>query len=304
MDPLIQFVVSQSPHEVGHIPTPKEERREFDIEGSWLAHNPEPTVKVAKWAVNGPNGNIPCEIHRPKNLPSCKAPALMFFHGGGHVSGSLESHRNICRQFAHELNCAVVAVDYRLAPEHKFPIGINDCLASFDAVTQHADELGLDPKRISIGGDSAGGNITAVIAQQRKSAVFPPKFQALWAPWVDMSKQTRSYEIMGEGFFLEKKKMEWYTSLYLSSKEDALNPLASPLLGDMQGVCPAVLFVAGFDPLRDEGIAFSEKLKEANVPTQLKLYDSVIHPFVNIAGKVPIARKAFNEAIFILKANI
>jgi acetyl esterase len=205
MDPLIQFVVSQSPHEVGHIPTPKEERRDFDIEGSWLAHNPEPTVKVAKWAVNGPNGNIPCEIHRPKNLPSCKAPALMFFHGGGHVSGSLESHRNICRQFAHELNCAVVAVDYRLAPEHKFPIGINDCLASFDAVTQHADELGLDPKRISIGGDSAGGNITAVIAQQRKSAVFPPKFQALWAPWVDMSKQTRSYEIMGEGFFLEKK---------------------------------------------------------------------------------------------------
>jgi acetyl esterase len=198
----------------------------------------------------------------------------------------------------------VVAVDYRLAPENKFPIGINDCLAAYDAVVQQAHELGIDPKRISVGGDSAGGNAAAVVAQQRKSASFPPKFQALWVPWLDMSKQTHSYELMGEGFFLEKKKMEWYTAHYLRSEEDGLNPLASPSLGDVEGVCPAAIFSAGFDPLRDEGRDYVEKLKAAGVPTQYRLYESVIHPFINVAGKIPAARKAFNEAVAILKENM
>lgn len=305
MDPVVQFMVKYFvDHEVGYLPTPEEERREFDIQGNWFAHKPEPSVSITRWTVNGPNGEIPCDIHRPAKLPATDAPALIYYHGGGHVSGSLESHRNLCRQLAYEVNCAVVAVDFRLAPENKFPIGINDCLAAYDAVVQQAQELGLDPRRISVGGDSAGGNASAVIAQQRKSSSFPPKFQALWVPWLDMSKQTRSYELMGEGFFLEKKKMEWYTAHYLRSEEDGLNPLASPFLGDVEGVCPAAVFSAGFDPLRDEGRDYVEKLKAAGVPTQYKLYEGVVHPFVNVAGKIPIARKAFDEAIVILKENI
>jgi len=305
MDPMVQFMVKFFvDHEIGYIPSVEEERREFDIQGSWFAHNPEPSVSIALWSVNGPNGEIPFEIHRPAQLPSKHAPALIFYHGGGHVSGSLESHRNLCRQLSHDVNCAVLAVDYRLAPENKFPIGINDCLAAFDAVVQQAHELGLDPKRISVGGDSAGGNVAAVIAQQRKSSSVPPKFQALWVPWLDMSKQTRSYELMGEGFFLEKKKMEWYTSHYLRSEEDGLNPLASPSLGDVDGVCPAAIFSAGFDPLRDEGRDYVEKLKAAGVPVQYKLYEGVVHPFANVAGKIPVASKAFDEAIVILKENI
>ena len=119
-----------------------------------------------------------------------------------------------------------------------------------------------------------------------------------------MSKQTRSYEIMGEGFFLEKKKMEWYTGHYLRSEEDGLNPLASPILGDVEGVCPAAVFSAGFDPLRDEGRDYAEKLKASGVPTQYRLYEGVVHPFINVAGIIPIARKAFDEAIVILKENI
>lgn len=305
MDPVVQFMVKFFvEHETGYIPSVEDERREFDIQGSWFAHNPEPSVTITPWSVKGPNGDIPCEIHRPAALAIKLAPALLYFHGGGYVSGSLESHRNLCRQLSHDLDCAIVAVDYRLAPEHKFPVGIHDCLAAFDAVVQQADELGFDPMRIAVGGDSAGGNAAAVTAQQRKSSSFPPKFQALWVPWLDMSRQTRSYELMGEGFFLEKKKMEWYTANYLRSEEDGRDPLASPSLGDVEGVCPAAIFSAGFDPLRDEGRDYALKLEAAGVPTHYKLYEGVIHPFLNVAGRIPIARKAYDEAIDILKKHI
>ena len=305
MDPYVQFMIKYFvDHEIGYIPSPEEERRELDIQGNWFAHKPEPSVSVKKWNVDIADGKLQCNIYRSDKLPDKKAPALLFYHGGGYVSGSLESHKNLCRQIAHEVKCAVVAVDYRLAPEYKFPTAINDCLAAFDAVVQHAEDLGFDPNRISLGGDSAGGNAAAVVSQQRKSSPFPPKFQALWVPWLDMSKQTRSYKMMGEGFFLEKKKMEWYTKLYLRSEKDKMNTLASPLLGDVKGVCSAAVFVAGFDPLRDEGIAYAEKLKSAGVPTHFILYEGVVHPFINVAGKIPIARKAFNEAVAILKENI
>ena len=305
MDPYVQFMIKYFvDHEIGYIPSPEEERRELDIQGNWFAHKPEPSVSVKKWQVVITDGKLICNIYRSDKLPDRNAPALLFYHGGGYVSGSLESHKNLCRQIAHEVQCAVIAVDYRLAPEYKFPTAIYDCLAAFDAVVEHAADLGLDPKRISVGGDSAGGNAAAVIAQQRKSSLFPPKFQVLWVPWLDMSKQTRSYELMGEGFFLEKKKMDWYTKLYTRSEMDTMNPLASPLLGDVKGVCNAAVFVAGFDPLRDEGIAYAEKLKFAGVPTHFKLYEGVVHPFINVAGKIPIARKAFDEAVVILKENI
>lgn len=305
MDPVIQLMVKFfTDHEIGYIPSVEKERREFDIQGSWFSHHPEPSVTISPWTANGPNGEIPCEIHRPASLSAKHAPALIYYHGGGYVSGSLDSHRNLCRQLSHDINCAVVAVDYRLAPENKFPTGINDCLAAYDAVVQQSAELGFDPKRISVGGDSAGGNAAAVIAQQRKSASFPPNFQVLWVPWLDMSKQTRSYELMGEGLFLEKKKMEWYTANYLRSEKDALDPMASPLLGDVEGICPAAIFSAGFDPLRDEGRDYVEQLNAAGIPNHYILSEGVIHPFLNVAGKIPVASRAFDEAVAILRENI
>lgn len=304
LDPLVQFMVKFFTDKPGYLPSPEQERHDFDVKGDWFTHLPEPTVEITPMSITGPNGLVNCEVHRPKNLPQQNAPVLLFFHGGGHVSGSLVSHRNICRQLAHEVNCAVMAVDYRLAPEHKFPVGINDCLAAYDHAAAHADELGFDATRISVGGDSAGGNIAAVIAQQRKDAPQPPKFQILWVPWVDMSKQTRSYELMGRGFFLEKVKMEWYTDHYLNTTDDGLNPLASPLLGDVTGVCPAALLIAGFDPLRDEGHAYAEKLKAAGVSTHAKVYTGLVHPFINVAGYIPAARSAFDDAVRELKAHM
>lgn len=302
MDTVVQFMVQYFTQKKD-ILTPKVVRREFDIQGSWFAHPPEPSVSIEQWFAQISHGQVPCEIHRSNKVDSF-APALLFFHGGGHVAGSLESHRNVCRQLAHETHCVVIAVGYRLAPEHKFPAGIQDCLATYDAVAEQASALGINPKRIGVGGDSAGGNAAAVVAQQRKSFRFAPKFQVLWVPWVDMSKQSRSYELMGKGFFLDKKTMEWYTAHYLNTTKDAHNPLASPLLGDVQGVCPAAIYVAGFDPLRDEGIAYAKKLQAANVPISLTVYEGAVHPFINVAGKIPLARKAFAEAVLAIKKNL
>ena len=304
MDPVVQFMVRYFTSKAGYIASPAEERREFDVQGSWFGHDPEPSVIISPWRPSGPHGVIPCEVHKPSRLPKQNAPAFVYYHGGGHVSGSLKSHRNVCRQLAHEINCVVVAVEHRLAPENKFPIGIEDCLAAYDAVVDSAAELDIDPDRVGVGGDSAGGNAAAVVAQQRKNTKHPPKFQMLWAPWLDMSKQTRSYELMGEGFFLEKKKMEWYTHHYLNSAEEGLNPLASPLLGDVSGVCPAAVHMAGFDPLRDEGVAYGEKLAAAGIETQVTVYEGAVHPFINVAGKIPLANQAFQDAVRILRNNI
>lgn len=300
LDPLVNMMVKHFADDPNKIQSIEKIRASFDEQGDWFSHAPSPFVTMTPLVIDGPAGPINCEIHRPKGLPS-PAPVLMFFHAGGHVSGSLESHRGVCRQLALDVNCAVVAVDYRLAPEHKFPVGVNDCLAAYDSIVEQSVELGFDPDRISVGGDSAGGNVSAVIAQQRKDAAHPPKFQMLWVPWVDMSKQTRSYELFADGFFLTKAQMEWFVELYFEDQKDATNPMASPLLGDVEGVCPAALFIAGFDPLRDEGLAYGKKLQEAGVTAEIHLQTDLVHPYNNVAGYVPAADRAFNEAVQVLR---
>lgn len=301
LDPVVQFMVRYFADPPGTLDSVEKTRQGFDVQGDWLTHRPERSVRIEPWTCTGPAGAIPCEIYRPAGLPRHNAPVLVFYHGGGHVAGSLVSHREVCRQIAHEGQCAVVAVGYRLAPEHKFPVGINDCIAAYDAVVTQAEALGIDPRRIALGGDSAGGNATAVVAQARRNAPYPPRLQMLWVPWLDMSKQSRSYQLFAEGFFLEKAKMEWYTDHYLSKPEDALDPLASPLLGDVNGVCPAVLLIAGFDPLRDEGLAYGEKLKAAGVSVHVRVFEGLVHPFLNVAGFVPAANAAFSEAMRLMR---
>lgn len=304
LDPLVQFMVRYFADPPGTLDSVEKTRSGFDLQGNWLTHAPQPGVRIDAWRFDGPAGPVRCEIHRPASLPRRDAPVLVFFHGGGHVAGSLDSHRDVCRQLAHEGECAVVAVDYRLAPEHRFPAGIEDCLAAFDAVVAQSAALGFDPRRIAVGGDSAGGNAAAVVAQQRRDAPCPPRLQMLWVPWLDMSRQSRSYQLFAEGYFLEKPKMEWYTELYLRRPEDAFDPKASPLLGDVHGVCPAVLLIAGFDPLRDEGLAYGDKLQAAGVSTFVKVFEGLVHPFINVAGSVPAARAAFTEATALLRARL
>lgn len=279
-------------------------RREYELAGTLLGHDPTPPVASSAFAVEGPKGPVPCEMHRPAHVEEQGAPALIYFHGGGHVIGSLGTHRLACRQLSFESDAVVVAVDYRLAPENKFPAGIEDALAAYDEIAARADDLGIDRTRIAVGGESAGGNISAVVAQQRRSADPAPCFQLLLVPWVDMSGYSRSYELFGSGFHLTRELMDWFTRHYLDGPEDGSNPLASPLLGDVRGVCPAAVLVAGFDPLRDEGLAYARKLEAAGVPTTVRCFDNLIHPFMNFAGRVPAARSAFEEVARIAKAAL
>jgi acetyl esterase len=279
-------------------------REDYERTGTLLGHEPDSAVELRPFTIQGSAGPVPCELYRPGQVAESNAPALIYFHGGGHVHGSLNTHRLACRQLAFESDAVVIAVEYRLAPDHKFPAGIEDSLAAYDAIAARGDELGIDPARIAVGGESAGGNIAAVIAQERRHASPPPCFQLLLVPWLDMSDYSRSYELFESGFHLSKELMDWYTAHYLNGPEDALNPLASPLLGEVDGVCPAAVLVAGFDPLRDEGRAYAEKLEAAGVPTTLRCFDSLIHPFMNFAGQVPAARAAFSEIARVLKAGL
>lgn len=304
LDPVVQFMVKHFTDPPGSISTVEKTRHSLDQQGSWLVHNRKSGVDIRQGRFDGPNGPVPFASYRKTSLRNTQVPALVFFHGGGHTGGSIFSHDGVCHQLAYATDFDVISIEYRLAPDHKFPAGVNDCLAAFDAVIARWDELRVDRDRVAVGGDSAGANLAAVVAQQRKAAAHPPKFQLLWVPWVDMSKQTRSYELFDLGFFLEKPTMEWFTNNYLSDPSEALDPRVSPLLGDVDGACPAALMIAGFDPLRDEGLAYGDKLKAAGVRTEIKLYKSLVHPFINVAGCVPAADAAFDDAVAILKANV
>lgn len=304
LDPVVQFMVKNFTDPPGTISTVEKTRDGLDQQGSWLVHKRQQDVDVQPGTFDGPDGSVPYASYRGKASHNTDLPVLVFFHGGGHTGGSIFSHDGVCHQLAHASGYAVIAIDYRLAPEHKFPAGVNDCLAAYDAVVAQAATLRIDRNRIAVGGDSAGANLAAVVAQQRKTAEHPPKFQLLWVPWVDMSKQTRSYELFDLGFFLEKPTMEWFTDNYLNDPSDALDSRVSPLLGDVECVCPAALLVAGFDPLRDEGLAYGEKLKAAGVRTEVKLYENLVHPFINVAGCVPAAGDAFEDAVKLLKDNL
>ncbi len=275
-------------------------RNFYDHSGNLLGHKIGSDIIKNSFVIPGTEYDIPCERYQPKALTGKDLTVLIYFHGGGHVIGSIESHRPVCTQLALESNCVVIAANYRKAPEHKFPAGITDSFAVYDYVVANASELGINPNRIAIGGESAGANITAVIAQQRKQCAHPPFFQLLIVPWVDMSKQSNSYTLFASGFFANKEALEWYTEQYINTPEDTLNPMVSPLLGDVNGVCDAAVVVAGFDPLRDEGLAYAKKLKNANVPTTVTNLTTSIHPFINFAGYVPSARKSFEKITQIL----
>lgn len=305
LDPVVQFMVKFFVKKT--LPEnliASKLRHDFAVQGSWFAHPPADGVRVEQLSFAHDNTQIPCEIHRPQN-DSAALPCLIFYHGGGYAAGNLQSHRPVCRQFAKDAHAVVIAVDYRLAPEHPFPTPINDCLAAFDYISQHADQLNIDPNRIAVGGDSAGGNAAAVVAQQRRHATVKPKLQMLWVPWVDLSAQSPSYTLMAEGFFLDKLTMEWYTAQYLQNPEDAQNPLASPLLQtDFSDLCPALILGAGFDPLRDEGRAYAQKLQAANVKVDYQLVTGAVHPMINVAGKVPLAARVFDTAVGFFKNHI
>lgn len=247
-------------------------------------------------SIPGPRGEIPIRIYTP--VGAGNPPVIVYYHGGGWVVGSIDTHDAVARELANRAASIVVSVDYRLAPENPFPTAVEEAYAALAWVSQNAESLGGDATKVAVAGDSAGGNLAAVVSLMARDKSGPTiRFQALIYPVTNLSSlDTESYNNFAEGFFLTKEGMEWFRSQYLPGKEDWVNPHASPLLAkDHSNLPPAIVITAQFDPLRDEGEAYVEKLKKAGVQVKLSRYDGMIHGFVSFGDLLGEATEALDE---------
>ena len=262
-----------------------------------LGGQPDELGRVENLFAPGPAGDIPLRLYA--NDHDGLRPALVYFHGGGFVFGNLDTHDAVCRALAKESGAVVIAVDYRLAPEHKFPAAVDDSFAATVWIAANAERLGIDAKRIAVGGDSAGGNLATVVAMRCRDAGGPKlAAQVLIYPVADVSTfETESHRELGEGYFLTRAAMEWFTGHYLASAEHKRHPEASPLLApNLSGLPPALVITAEFDPLRDEGEAYAKRLQQAGVPVTVTRYPGMIHGFVSMLGVLSGGRQAIREA--------
>mgnify|MGYP000941469249 FL=1 len=277
--------------------TPADARARMDMIGM-LESPAEPVSVVRDFTIAGPQQELPLRLYSPTSLKHMDPqPALVYFHGGGWVIGSITSHDRLCRAIANAAACIVISVGYRLAPEHKFPAAVIDCEAGFRYVTTHAAELGVDPDRIAVGGDSAGGNLAAVVAvRARDSGGVQPKAQLLIYPATGHGIETASRKRFSEGHLLTSGTMQWFADHYLRDTNDAYRPEASPrLVEDLSGLPSAYVLTAEYDPLCDEGEEYAHLLHEAAVPVTLRRFGGMIHGFVQLTGIAPVTRTAIDE---------
>lgn len=258
-----------------------------------LGGDPEPVATVEDRKLPGPAGAIPVRVYTPAG--SGPFPVLVYFHGGGWVLCDLDTHDPICRSLSNAAGCVVASVDYRLAPEHKFPAAADDCFAATQWVMNNASLINGDPGRIAVGGDSAGGNLAAVVAlMARDRGGSQLVFQLLVYPVTDYyAPGTPSYHQNADGYFLTRDDMVWFWNHYLDGEADAANPYACPLRAtSLTGLPPALVITAEFDPLRDEGEIYTARLRESGVPAELVRYDGMIHGFFSMAGILDQGRSA------------
>jgi acetyl esterase len=251
--------------------------------------------------VNG--STIGARVYTPEG--AAPHPVVVFFHGGGWVICSLDTHDNICRAICRDADAIVVSVDYRMAPEHRFPTAANDCFAATQWVADNAASLGGDANRLAVCGDSAGGNLSAVVSHMARDAGGPAlAFTALIYPAVDMTAEGGSMVDNAHGYFLEQDGMRWFMSHYLSP-EDRSHPLASPLLStDLSGLPPCFIATCEYDPLRDEGEAYGAALRANGVAVESKRYDGMIHGVINMTGVVDGGRLLLGDVAAHLHAAL
>jgi len=257
-----------------------------------------PVGKTENKLVPTPTGGVPIRIYTPVAAGADPMPALIFFHGGGFVIGGIETHDGVCRMMANEGGFRVVSVDYRLAPENKFPAAFDDAFAALAWVAQNAAEIGVDANRIAVGGDSAGGALAAEVAQAAKAkGGLPVAAQMLLFPVVQVGDETNSLREFAIGYFLEKETLDWFYSSYLPPGADRNDPKISPLRAkDLSGLPPAFIMLGGFDPLHDEGMQYADKLRAAGVRVQVADYSDMVHCFIYLQAVLPQAHEALTAA--------
>ncbi|HEU4368993.1 MAG TPA: alpha/beta hydrolase [Methylomirabilota bacterium] len=295
LDPQAQAVIDlviKAGRPAYHTISPKEARQLFRETRPASTPTPPEIGSVRNLVADGA---IPLRVYRPAGVPdSTRLPAYVYFHGGGWVIGDLETHDVVCRQLTAEAGVSVVSVDYRLAPEHKFPAAADDAWAATRWVASHAAELGIDGGRLAVGGDSAGGNLAAVVSLLARDAGTPAiALQVLLYPVTDASAESRSYQDFADGYMLTRDSMRWFIAHYLNKREEATDWRVSPLRAPSHaGVAPALIVTAGFDPLRDEGEAYAARLREAGVRVEYACYGGMLHGFVPMGRLLDTAGRA------------
>jgi acetyl esterase len=290
MDPKAQIVGEfvKSIRVPGYYPPLPELRQQLRTMVTLMDEPAPPLPRLEDIRIPGPAGEIPARVYAP-SVGGAPLPAVAYFHGGGWVQGDLETHHGLCARLARHAGVLVVAVDYRLAPEHKFPAAVEDCLAAYRWLRTRGRDVGADPARVAVAGDSAGGNLSAVVSQLAATGGTPlPTCQVLIYPAVDFTLETESHRELADGHVIPRDRIVWYGEQYLTSEADKADLRASPMRApSLAGQPPALIVTAGFDPLRDEGRAYGDRLRADGVDVVHREYPGQIHAFVSLTKAIP-----------------
>jgi acetyl esterase len=282
-----------------HALNPEQARQAYEKGASVLDLPPARIDHLENFTVPARDGHaIPVRLYLPRApLDHEPLPVLVFFHGGGFVVGSLATHDSLCRTLCHQAHCAVLAVDYRLAPEHRFPVAFEDAWDALHWLRSHAGELGLDAQRLAVGGDSAGGTLAAACALQARDLGLQLSLQLLFYPGCAARQDSASHKTFAHGFMLEAAHIDYFFGHYLRTDADRMDWRFAPLQAlDLDGVAPAWVGLAECDPLADEGVLYADRLRAAGVPVDLEIYRGVVHDFIKMGRALEVAKTAHSDA--------
>ncbi len=302
---LMQLMIDKGVPPVNTL-TPEEARASYRSRRTFTQPDAPEVFKVEDKVVSANGVNVPVRVYHPHAAQSHQAlPGLVYLHGGGWTLGDLDTHDVLCRSLCLQAGIVVVSVDYRMGPEHKFPAAYDDTVAAFNWTVQHANALGIDASRIAIGGDSAGGNLSAAACLGLRGQSVQPAFQLLIYPATIMWQDTASYHANGKGYLLTKESIAYYTGNNLRNREYAMDWRASPQLSESHaGLPPAFVMTAGFDPLRDEGLMYADALSKAGVFAQYICFERQIHGFITMGRVMQESNTAVSLCASVLRANL